>query len=311
MSKPALMHQSVLLQESLTQLAIKPSGLYLDGTFGRGGHSQAILAALNQDGRLIAFDKDPAAVDYAHEHINDSRFSIVHASFVQMRKVLEERGLLGKVDGILLDLGVSSPQLDEAARGFSFMREGPLDMRMDTTDGESAAEWLRHVSEAALATVIFEYGEERFSRRIAKAIVEARKLTPITTTKQLAEIVAAVVPKREPFKHPATRTFQAIRIFINAELEDLAVGLTHCLDALKEGGRLVVISFHSLEDRIVKQFIKQYSQPPVLPRNIPIKQAHFIPKLKAVGKPIFPLEQELSNNTRARSAVLRTAEKPS
>lgn len=311
MTEKSNLHQSVLLQESIEQLAIKPNGIYVDGTFGRGGHSQAILNALGTDGQLIAFDKDPTAIQYANDHIKDKRFSIVHASFADMQSVLAVNGLTGRVDGILLDLGVSSPQLDEADRGFSFMREGPLDMRMDTTKGISAAGWLQVVNETELANVIFEYGEERFSRRIAKAIVAARKVSPINTTKQLAEIVGEAVPRREPGKNPATRTFQAIRIFVNRELEDLEQGLAQCLEVLKVGGRLAVISFHSLEDRIVKQFMKQQSSPPRVPRNIPIRHTDFQPRLKLMGKPIMPSDKEVSGNVRARSAVLRTAEKQS
>lgn len=304
-------HQSVLLQESIEQLAIKSSGIYVDGTFGRGGHSRAILNELSADGQLIAFDKDPAAIQYAYDQIKDNRFTIVHASFADIQTVLAVSGLSGRVDGILLDLGVSSPQLDEADRGFSFMRDGPLDMRMNTAAGMSAADWLQVVRETELADVIFKYGEERFSRRIAKAIVEARELSPLTTTGQLAKVVEAAVPRREPGKHPATRTFQAIRIFINKELEDLESGLAQCLEVLKVGGRLVVISFHSLEDRIVKQFMKQQSSPPRVPRNIPIRHADFQPRLKLIGKPIMPSEREVSGNVRARSAVLRIAEKQS
>lgn len=302
-------HKPVLLDESLTQLAIKPSGLYVDATFGRGGHSQAILDALDTQGRLISFDKDPSAIQYAYDTIRDSRLTMVHASFAEIASVLTVSGLLGKVDGILFDLGVSSPQLDQAERGFSFMNEGPLDMRMNTLAGYTAGEWLSKVNEAMLANVIFEYGEERFSRRIAKAIVESRQILPITTTKQLADIVAGAVPKREPFKHPATRTFQAIRIFINGELEELKIALGQSLDILAVSGRLVVISFHSLEDRLVKQFMKKESSPPFVPRNIPLKHAEFSPRLKIVCKPIFPSDEEVSKNVRARSAVLRTAEK--
>ncbi|NNM60373.1 MAG: 16S rRNA (cytosine(1402)-N(4))-methyltransferase RsmH [Legionellales bacterium] len=302
-------HQPVLFSESLTQLAIKPAGLYVDATFGRGGHTQGILNALNAEGRLISFDKDPTAIQYAYDTIQDARLTMVHASFTEISQVLTVSGLLGKVDGMLFDLGVSSPQLDEAERGFSFMNDGPLDMRMNTRAGYTAAEWLSKVNETILADVIFEFGEERFSRRIARAIVEARKISVISTTKQLAEIVATAVPKREPFKHPATRTFQAIRIFINSELEDLKIALAQSLDVLAVGGRLVVISFHSLEDRLVKQFMKRESSPPEIPRHIPIKHTEFNPRLKIVHKPIFPSDEEVSKNIRARSAVLRTAEK--
>lgn len=311
MNEERMAHQAVLLQESIAQLAIKPAGIYVDGTFGRGGHSRAILNELGAEGQLIAFDKDPTAIQYAYDHIKDKRFSIVHASFAEMQTVLAVSGLTGRVDGILLDLGVSSPQLDEADRGFSFMRDGPLDMRMNTAAGTSAAQWLQVVAETELANVIFEYGEERFSRRIAKAIVEARAVSPINTTAQLAKIVAAAVPRREPGKHPATRSFQAIRIFVNRELEDLEKGLAGSLEVLKVGGRIAVISFHSLEDRIVKQFMKQQSSPPRVPRNIPIRHTDFQPRLKLIGKPIMPADKEVSNNVRARSAVLRTAEKQS
>lgn len=305
----AIEHQSVLLKESIDQLAIKPSGLYVDGTFGRGGHSLAILQALGSEGRLVAFDKDPAAIQYAHQHIKDPRFTIVHASFAQMQTVLTVSGLMGKVDGILLDLGVSSPQLNEAERGFSFMRDGPLDMRMNTADGINAAAWLQTVPETELATVIFEYGEERFSRRIAKAIVQMRATKAITTTKQLADLVAEAVPMRERGKHPATRTFQAIRIFINKELEELELALQQSLEILKVGGRLAVISFHSLEDRRVKHYFRQQATSPILPRNLPLKQSTSQLRLKVIGKAIKPSETELQGNVRARSAVLRTAEK--
>jgi 16S rRNA (cytosine1402-N4)-methyltransferase len=305
-----LTHQAVMLHEAVHALNIQAAGIYIDGTFGRGGHSQAILQHLGTAGRLIAFDKDPAAIAHAKKAISDSKFSIVHHSFADLQTVVNELGLSGKIQGILLDLGVSSPQLDDAERGFSFMREGPLDMRMNSQAGISAAQWLAHVDETELANVIYKYGEERFSRKIARAIVAARLQAPITTTKQLASIIAAAYPCREIGKHPATRTFQAIRIYINRELEDLEQGLTQALAVLAPGGRLAVISFHSLEDRIVKQFMQQHAKPPSLPRNLPIKaNQQMQPPLVLIGKAIKPSAAEVECNVRARSAMLRVAEK--
>lgn len=305
-----LTHKAVMLEEAIHALHIQPAGIYVDGTFGRGGHSQAILKELGSAGRLIAFDKDPAAIAHANEEINDSKFSILHHSFAELQTVVTELELNGKIQGILLDLGVSSPQLDDAERGFSFMREGPLDMRMNSQAGMSAAEWLAKVDETELANVIYKYGEERFSRKIAHAIVAARLQAPITTTKQLATIIAAAYPHREIGKHPATRTFQAIRIYINRELEDLEQGLAQALAVLAPGGRLVVISFHSLEDRIVKQFMQQHAKPEQLPRNLPIKASQQKqPPLVLIGKAIKPSAAEVETNVRARSAMLRVAEK--
>ena len=302
-----LVHTTVLLNEAVEALQIKPEGVYVDGTFGRGGHSRLILEKLGPQGRLIALDKDPMAV-VAAQAISDARFRIVHKGFENIGEVLRELEVV-KVDGVLLDLGVSSPQLDDAQRGFSFRFDAPLDMRMDTSRGETAAQWLATVDEGFLAEVIGEYGEERFARKIARALVTSRQENPINTTRQLGEIVAQTVRTREPGKNPATRTFQAIRIYINRELEELESVLPQCVDKLKLGGRLAVISFHSLEDRIVKRFMRGMAQGDKFPRNLPIRAAD-IPqgKLRLVGKAIQASEQELEINPRARSAVLRVAE---
>jgi 16S rRNA (cytosine1402-N4)-methyltransferase len=302
-----LVHATVLLNEAVEALRIKPDGIYVDGTFGRGGHSRLILEKLGEHGSLIAMDKDPIAVKSAQE-ISDLRFRIVHCGFERMSEVIRELGV-EKVDGVLLDLGVSSPQLDDAQRGFSFRFDAPLDMRMDTSRGETAAQWLATVEEGLLAEVISDYGEERFARKIARALVASRKESPITTTRQLSEIVAQNVHSRDPGKNPATRTFQAIRIYINRELEELESVLPQCMGNLNVGGRMAVISFHSLEDRIVKRFMRDMAQADNLPRNLPIRAAE-IPqaKLKLVGKAIHPSVQELKINPRARSAVLRVAE---
>lgn len=304
-------HLPVLLNEVIENLAIKPDGIYVDATFGRGGHSRAILSHLNLNGRLFAFDKDQEAVNYALQHFSaDERFCIQQGSFIELKNILNKNNLLGKVDGILMDLGVSSPQLDDPKRGFSFLREGELDMRMDTSKNISAAEWLATVSEKELAQVLWEKGEEKFSRRIARAIVEARQKQPIVSTIQLAGIIAAAHPAWQKGKHPATQSFQAIRIFINRELEDLQQGLEQSLDVLAVGGRLLVISFHSLEDRIVKQFIQRQEKGEEVPRGLPIKNV-FKSRLKHLGRAIKPSEQEIDLNPRARSAKLRIAEKVS
>lgn len=301
-------HVSVLLEEAVAALNIKPDGVYVDGTFGRGGHARAILARLGNKGRLIAFDKDPAAIAVART-IQDSRFSVVHAGFVQLKDELGAAGV-EQVDGVLLDLGVSSPQLDEAARGFSFRMEGPLDMRMDTTQGRTAAEWLATVEQRELAEAIAEYGEERFAKQIARAIIAARARGPITTTRMLSKIVAEAVPTREPGQDPATRTFQAIRIYINQELEELSLVLPQIVELLTPGGRLAVISFHSLEDRIVKRFLKSEAQPDQLPSKFPIKAADLPqPRMRVIGKAQRAGSAESSANRRARSAVLRVAER--
>ncbi|MDV6344982.1 16S rRNA (cytosine(1402)-N(4))-methyltransferase RsmH [Nitrosomonas sp. Is37] len=309
------MHLPVLLNEAVDALAIKTDGVYVDGTFGRGGHSRLILSRLGKKGRLIAFDKDLAAIKAA-ETIDDKRFSIRHSSYVKIRDELLALKV-ERVDGVLLDLGVSSSQLDESARGFSFRSEGPLDMRMDTSRGETAAEWLNSVTESQLEEVIRSYGEERYAKQIARAIVMARAQHPISTTIQLAEIVAAVVRTRghqwEGKQHPATRTFQAIRIYLNQELEELSLTLPQCVDLLNPGGRLVVISFHSLEDRIVKRFMRTEASSDRLPHKLPLrdKEVKELSKqrLRLVGKALRPSAQEIAVNPRARSAVMRVAER--
>lgn len=303
----------MLLREAVDALAIKPDGVYVDGTFGRGGHSRLILSQLGENGRLIALDRDPAAV-LSGEMIVDKRFCIRHGSFSKMRLILQEMDV-AETDGILLDLGVSSPQLEEISRGFSFRSTGPLDMRMDTSSGWTAAEWLATVAEDQLEKVIREYGEERYARQIARAIIMARTRQPIVTTLQLAEIVAATVRvrQRESARHPATRTFQAIRIYLNQELEELSLVLPQCVELLNPGGRLVVISFHSLEDRIVKQFMRAAANADELPRGVPVRekdlQRFSKQKMKLVGKAIRPGENEVTENVRARSAVMRVAER--
>ena len=298
-------HVSVLLEESVAALAIKPDGTYLDGTFGRGGHSRAILRSLSNSGRLIAFDKDPQAESSAEQFSEDPRFEFVRASFAEISSRVET----SELDGILLDLGVSSPQLDNAERGFGFSDDGPLDMRMDTRAGMTAAEWLATAPEADIAGVIKTYGEERFAKRMASAIVKARAESPITRTKQLATIVAEANPKWEPHKHPATRAFQAIRIFINRELEDLEIALGHTVDALSEGGRLVVISFHSLEDRIVKRFMRDQARGQQLPKHVPVIDSDTGKTLNLVGKAVKPSTDEVQRNPRSRSAIMRVAER--
>jgi 16S rRNA (cytosine1402-N4)-methyltransferase len=298
----------VLLEEAVDALAVKPDGVYVDATFGRGGHSRLILERLNGQGRLIALDRDPAAVE-AGRQIADPRLKVIHAAFSDLRAVLEAEAV-ERVDGVLLDLGVSSPQLDEAQRGFSFRLDAPLDMRMDTSRGQTAAEWLAQASRQQLAEVIKNYGEERFANAVAKAIVAARAGGAIATTRQLAEIVASAVRTREQGQHPATRSFQAIRIHVNQELEELSLVLPQAVDALDSGGRLAVISFHSLEDRIVKRFLRDAARPPQLPARLPLRAAELPPpRLKLVGKPITPAAAEVAANPRARSAVLRVAER--
>lgn len=303
-------HLPVLLEEVLANLAIKPNGVYVDATFGRGGHARAVLNQLGPEGRLLAMDKDPFAVDYARQQFkDDKRFTIFHGSFAELEKFLQNAGFYGKVRGILFDLGVSSPQLDDAERGFSFIKNGKLDMRMNITSGVDAASWIASVKETELANVLFEYGEERDSRRIARAIVAARDVSPITTTLQLAEIIKKAIPKWPKDKHPATKSFQAIRIAINHELDDLKQGLAQALNALSPEGRLLVISFHSLEDRIVKQFMQQEERGGEFPAGLPVKQESFRPRLKRLSRAIKPSEREIEANPRARSAVLRIAEK--
>jgi 16S rRNA (cytosine1402-N4)-methyltransferase len=304
------MHETVLLREAVDALAIRPDGFYVDGTYGRGGHSAEILSRLGENGRLLAFDKDPQAIASARARFaGDVRFDIVHDSFAALSDVLNQRASTGCVDGILLDLGVSSPQLDEAERGFSFMREGPLDMRMNTSAGISAADWLARAEASEIIRVLRDYGEEKFAPRMARAIVEARTQQPITTTRQLADIVAAANPRWEKHKHPATRAFQAIRIFINNELGDLEKLLDQVLQQLVVGGRLVVISFHSLEDRIVKQFIRHHERGGDIPKGVPLMESQITRRLHEVNKPVRVDDDERDANVRARSAIMRVAEK--
>lgn len=305
-------HITVLLNEAVDGLALKSNGTYIDGTFGRGGHSRLILSQLGENGRLIATDRDPRAIAEANT-IQDNRFQIIHSAFSAIPEICAELGLVGKIDGILLDLGVSSPQLDEAERGFSFMRDGPLDMRMDTTKGLSAAQWLAQVSVDDLAWVLKEFGEERFAKRIAQAVVSYNQSAKekISRTLQLAEIIANAVPFKDKHKHPATRSFQAIRIFINSELDELEKALNAALSVLAPAGRLSIISFHSLEDRMVKQFMRKHSKGAPVPKGLPILESELnknIP-LKTIGKAIMPSEAEIAANPRSRSAVLRVAEK--
>lgn len=305
-------HLPVMFAEALQHLAIKEDGIYLDCTFGRGGHSQGILNLLGPSGQLIAFDRDLDAVnsEYAKVLLVDSRFKLLHSCFSQIESELESLGLIGKVDGILMDLGVSSPQLDNPERGFSFLRNGPLDMRMDETTGLSAEQWLASVDEKDLVKVLFEYGEEKFARRIAKAIVERRVEAPITTTQQLANLIEDVIPMREKHKHPATRTFQAIRIEVNKELDELKLVLERSARVLSPGGRLVAISFHSLEDRIVKRFIRDESGAKYNPGKFPVKEVDIAKGiLKKIGKAIKAGDLEVRQNSRARSAVMRVAER--
>ncbi|NMG28868.1 16S rRNA (cytosine(1402)-N(4))-methyltransferase RsmH [Aromatoleum evansii] len=301
-------HVTVLLSEAVDALAIRPDGVYVDGTFGRGGHSRAILAALGPQGRLIAFDRDPSAIA-AGRQIADRRLALVHAPFSSFAGELDDLGV-SRVDGVLLDLGVSSPQLDEPERGMSFRFDAPLDMRMDTSRGQTVAQWLAAASVAQITEVLRDYGEERFAYAIAKAIAAARTGGVVATTRQLAEIVEKAVRTREPGQHPATRSFQALRIFINQELEELSLILPDAVERLKPGGRLAVISFHSLEDRIVKRFMRDESRPPQLPSRLPVRAADLPkPRLALVGKAVRPGEAEVAANPRARSAVMRVAER--
>jgi 16S rRNA (cytosine1402-N4)-methyltransferase len=303
------MHQTVLLREAVAALVTRPGGCYVDGTFGRGGHSRAILQALDADGQLLGVDKDPAAAAEAEKLArSEPRFHFYHGSFAQLPHQLRRMGI-GAVDGILLDLGVSSPQLDEAERGFSFQHDGPLDMRMDTSSGETAADWLARAEATEIADVLYEYGEERFSRRIARAIVAEREREPIATTARLATIVSEANPRWEKHKHPATRAFQAIRIFINRELEDLRSLLDEALDVLALEGRLVVISFHSLEDRIVKRYMRDMARGEQLPPGVPVQDHALNRRMKLVGKAVRAGEEEVAANVRARSAIMRVAEK--
>ena len=303
-------HVPVLLGPVLEGLKIKPDGCYVDGTFGRGGHSKEILKQLGEKGRLIAIDRDPQAIASAPALLTaDPRFELVKADCAQLETIIESRGLLGHVDGLLFDLGVSSPQLDEAERGFSFLRDGPLDMRMDPDSGVSASDWLASVEERELRRVLKQYGEETHATRIARAIVGARAAGPISRTAQLARIVEDAKPKRGDKIHPATKTFQAIRIAINAELEQLEAMLQQSLNVMRRGGRLCVISFHSLEDRIVKRFMRDAAREPEQYRGMPDIPAEYRPKLRLVGKPVTATAAEIEANRRARSARLRIAER--
>lgn len=301
-------HVSVLLDEALTGLAIKEDGIYIDATFGRGGHSKEILKRLGPQGQVLAIDRDPEAIEVA-KRIGDERLRVEHGSFTKLKSWISELGLAGKIDGVLLDLGVSSPQLDNPERGFSFLRDGPLDMRMDPTQGMDAAGWINSATKEEIATVLKTYGEERYSRRIADAIVKGRIIAPIATTGQLARIVADAHPKWEPHKHPATRTFQGIRIFINDELGQLKDCLEQCLDVLAVGGRMVAISFHSLEDRIVKNFIRKYTHGETMPRKLPVPTEQLVIRLKRIGCAIKASDDEIARNVRSRSANMRVAEK--
>ncbi|UGA54359.1 16S rRNA (cytosine(1402)-N(4))-methyltransferase RsmH [Vibrio sp. VB16] len=308
-------HISVLLNESIDGLAIKPDGVYIDGTFGRGGHSRTILSKLGGNGRLFSIDRDPTAIAEANK-INDPRFTIIHGPFSKMADYAEDFGLTGKVDGVLLDLGVSSPQLDDAERGFSFMKDGPLDMRMDPTTGISASQWLMQADVDDISWVLKEFGEERFAKRIARAIIAHREddeKEPLSRTSHLAKLISDASPSREKKKHPATRSFQAIRIYINSELEEIDTALKGALSVLAPEGRLSVISFHSLEDRMVKRFMRKESRGPEVPHGIPLTEDQIkklgSAALKTVSKAIKPSSQEVEVNNRSRSSMLRIAEK--
>ncbi len=304
-------HISVLLQEAIDGLDIKTDGIYIDCTFGRGGHSGLILDNLGKDGRLVAIDRDPTAIEAAKRFADDGRFEIVHDGFSNLANIAEDLQLVDKVDGILLDLGVSSPQLDDASRGFSFMNDGPLDMRMDTSKGQTAAEWIAVADVEDITWVLRTFGEEKHAWRIANAIVDAREEETIETTGQLAKIIKTAAPQKEIKKHPATRSFQAIRMYINSELEQIEKAINAALDVLNEGGRLVVISFHSLEDRLIKQFMKKHSQGKKVPRGMPITEAELQKgkKLSLVGRKLKPSKNEVTENVRSRSSVMRVAER--
>ncbi len=310
MNSPEL-HKPVLFEEAIEAMNIQQDSCCMDGTFGRGGHSAAILERLGEDGCLIALDKDLDAIAFGQQNFpEEPRLHLHHCSFSELKTVVQEHGLVGKVNALLLDLGVSSPQLDEAARGFSFQQDGPLDMRMDQSTGLSAAQWLATEDESEIARVLWEYGEERFSRRIARAIVERRDTDPLHTTGQLAQLIFKASPVKERHKHPATRSFQAIRIHINRELDDLKAGLEQAIDVLAPQGRLVVISFHSLEDRIVKRFIRDLARGETMPKSVPVMEKNLKKGvLKSLGKPVRAGKEELQYNPRARSAIMRIAEK--
>jgi 16S rRNA (cytosine1402-N4)-methyltransferase len=304
------LHTPVLRDEVLEGLAVRSDGCYCDATFGRGGHTAEILAALGASGRVIAIDRDPEAVAAGRRRFaGEPRLTLIRGSFGRLEELVRATGFKGKLNGVLMDLGVSSPQLDEARRGFSFMQDGPLDMRMDNETGQSAAHWLTHAGEGEIARVLRSLGEERFARRIARSLVAAREAAPIETTAQLARIVAAAVPTREPGKHPATRTFQAIRIHVNGELEELEAALPQAVELLASGGRLCVISFHSLEDRLVKRFIRREAQGDPVYAGLPQIPPHARPRLVRVGRAIRPQAAEIERNPRSRSSIMRIAER--
>ncbi len=309
MTSAADSHRAVMRDAAVDALSIRPAGLYVDATFGRGGHSGAILDALGGEGRLLAFDKDRDAVHEAERRFaHDRRFEIVHGSFAGLAQALSARSLVKQVNGLLLDLGVSSPQLDDPQRGFSFSQDGPLDMRMDRSRGPSAAQWLAEAGEDDITSVLRDYGEERFARRIARAIVARRSQAPLERTGELAELVARACPVKDKHKHPATRTFQGIRIYINRELDELERCLRDSLDLLALGARLVVISFHSLEDRIVKRFMRDAERGPRLPKGLPVRHSEHAGRLRQLGKARRPSDDEVAANPRARSAIMRVAE---
>lgn len=303
-------HIPVLFREAVDALNIRQGGVYVDATLGRAGHAQEIAKHIGSTGSLICFDRDPRAIELGKEIFKgDPRITIIHSEFGRMTEKLKQCTDFDKVDGVLMDLGVSSPQLDQAERGFSFMRDGYLDMRMDPTSGESAAQWLAHVEERELMMTLFDLGEEKFARRIARSIVEIRAETPIVSTLQLATIVADATPKKDKNKHPATRTFQAIRLQVNQELSQVSEALPQAVELLNEGGRLSVISFHSLEDRIVKRFIRELSTAKLPPRNIPVPPEAYLTPLKSLSRAIKPSKSEVQENPRSRSSVLRIAER--
>jgi 16S rRNA (cytosine1402-N4)-methyltransferase len=314
MSATEFSHAPVMHDEIMRNLNIQPDGIYVDGTYGRGGHAKSILSQLGKNGRLIVMDKDPEAIKAARETLgDDTRVTIFHDDYGNMSETLAAVELKQQVDGVLLDLGVSSPQLDDATRGFSFQKNGPLDMRMNPMQGESAAEWLRRAEEKEISRVLWELGEERYARRIARKIVEVRETQNIEDTATLSALISACVPSLKKKKHPATRSFQAIRIHINQELAHISRLLDSIFDILKIGGRLLVISFHSLEDRLVKRFFRQHSTPAKIPRGLPVRDSELLStiRLRAIGKAIKAGVVELSLNPRARSAVLRVAERTS
>ncbi len=305
-------HIPVLMREAVDALNIRAGGVYVDATLGRAGHAKQIVEKIGESGTLVAFDRDTRAVELGEKTFEDDpRVTIIHSEFSRMAELLSERIGLERVDGVLMDLGVSSPQLDQADRGFSFMRDGELDMRMDTTKGESAAQWLARVEERDLMMTLFELGEEKFARRIAKAIVVTRNETKIDSTLQLASIIADATPKKDKNKHPATRSFQAIRLHVNQELSQVSKALPQAVELLNQGGRLAVISFHSLEDRIVKRFMRELSTPNLPPKNIPVSDEAYLTPLKLLSRAIKPSKQEIDQNPRSRSSVLRIAERTS